>query len=158
MFPFSASIEVIWNLVLSIFFQIHFWRKSEIIMKTNHIIFIIIWPFEENRKYLRHSYHQPVNNNTRSLLKESKIWKIASSITHGWSHSDTFNSSSVGQLKQLHLFQSWPFTDPAFRSCHSNITLLKFHDWLVGHKNKNDKNPCFFHYFTVQIKYESRVR
>lgn len=64
----------------------------------------------------------------------------------------------MGQLKQLHLFQSCSFTDPAFRSCHSNITLLKFHDWLVGHKNKNDKNPCFFHYFTVQIKYKSRVR
>jgi hypothetical protein len=28
-------------------------------------------------------------------------------------------------------------SDPAFRSCYSNITLLKFYDWSVGHQKKN---------------------
>jgi hypothetical protein len=68
------------------------------------------------------------------LLKVVLNTKIKSNQNQ--SHSDSLSSSLVDQLKQLHSFQSCPATDKAFRSCYSNITLLKFYDWSVGHKNK----------------------
>ena len=46
-----------------------------------------------------------------------------------WSHFNTLCSSFVDQLKQILKFVSeLSISDPAFRSCYSNITLLKFYD------------------------------
>jgi len=38
-------------------------------------------------------------------------------------------------------------TDPTFRSCYSNTTLLKMNDWSVGHKNNSMVDGMFITVF-----------
>jgi hypothetical protein len=84
-------------------------------------------------------------NYVSSLFKLKKLL-----VTHSWSCSITLHSSPMSQLKQLHTIWSCSKTDPAFKSCYKNITILNIHDWSVGKKyhQKINIKSCVFYFLS----------
>jgi translation elongation factor EF-4 len=58
-------------------------------------------------------------------IQKGKAAKVVEGTTKGKKHTE----EETDQLKQILKFVSeLSISDPAFRSCYSNITLLKFYD------------------------------
>lgn len=85
------------------------------------------------------------------------FWTLSQvlNIWHSWKpmtdHTDTFHSSPVVKLKQLHSFRSLLITNLTFRSCYSKHSILRLVGYVSKSKNFNMKHFFFSFFYPNEI-------